>query len=143
MQNVQILFPNASKVGSGGDLVPGENSVTFDINEGARLGFFVVSNAHGKGYENREALESTTGRPVLKRGETENGEDRSNSGAGNHRDQPRPRRRRSRHPDRPRHARHPAAHVCRYTGVGEQVTTPRGVAQPSVGSLVSDGSDVS
>jgi hypothetical protein len=33
MQNVQILFPNASKVGSGGDLVPGENSVTFDINE--------------------------------------------------------------------------------------------------------------
>lgn len=59
--NVQILFPNASKQGSGGDLIPGQSNVTFDVSEGARLGFFVVSNGYGKGYLNREALSADTG----------------------------------------------------------------------------------
>lgn len=58
--NVQILFANASKQGSGGDLKPNESQVTFDVTSGAQLGFFVVSNGYGKGYENRDALNSTT-----------------------------------------------------------------------------------
>lgn len=59
--NVQILFPNASKVGSGGELIPGESNVQFDVSEGAQLGFFVVSNGYGKGYLNRAALSAETG----------------------------------------------------------------------------------
>ena len=61
IQNTQILFANASKIGSGGDLVPGETSVQFEVSAGAQLGFFVVSNGYGKGYDNRTALESTDG----------------------------------------------------------------------------------
>lgn len=59
--NVQILFPNASKVGSGGDLIPGQSNAQFDVTQGAQLGFFVVSNGYGKGYLNREALSAETG----------------------------------------------------------------------------------
>ena len=59
--NVQILFANASKEGSGGDLKPNETQVSFEVNANAQLGFFVVSNGHGKGYENREALEAENG----------------------------------------------------------------------------------
>lgn len=51
--NVQILFANASKQGSGGDLIAGKSQVTFDISAGAQLGFFVVSNGFGKGPLNR------------------------------------------------------------------------------------------
>ena len=61
MTNVDILFANASKVGSGGDLVPGESAVTVDMNAGDQLGFFVVSNGYGKGVDNRNALDSETG----------------------------------------------------------------------------------
>ena len=56
-ENVQILFPNASKTGSGGSLTPGESQVTFDVSEGAQLGFFVVSNGYGKGTTNQLALD--------------------------------------------------------------------------------------
>ncbi len=59
--NVQILFANASKEGSGGNLKPNETQVSFDVSASAQLGFFVVSNGHGKGYQNREALESESG----------------------------------------------------------------------------------
>ncbi|MEP0945130.1 MAG: DUF4114 domain-containing protein [Rhizobiaceae bacterium] len=59
--NVQILFPNASKAGSGGSLIPGETQVSFNVSDGAQLGFFVVSNGYGKGYENRQALEDLEG----------------------------------------------------------------------------------
>jgi len=55
--NPQILFANASKVGSGGDLLPGVSEVTFDITAGSQLGFFVISNGYGRGSENRTALE--------------------------------------------------------------------------------------
>ena len=65
-QNVQILFPNASKSGSGGDLIPGESQATFDVSAGAQLGFFVVSNGYGKGYTNREALEDSENRFELR-----------------------------------------------------------------------------
>ncbi len=60
--NVQILFPNASKAGSGGDLVPNQSQTTFGVADGVQLGFFVVSNGYGKGALNREALSSETGR---------------------------------------------------------------------------------
>ncbi len=64
--NVQILFANASKQGSGGDLIAGESQVTFDISAGAQLGFFVVSNGFGKGALNREALSATDGEFVFR-----------------------------------------------------------------------------
>ncbi|MDJ0613943.1 MAG: DUF4114 domain-containing protein [Rhizobiaceae bacterium] len=59
--NVQILFPNASKQGSGGDLIAGESKVAFDVSAGVQLGLFVVSNGFGKGYENQEALSDKDG----------------------------------------------------------------------------------
>jgi len=59
--NVQILFANASKEGSGGVLKPNETQVSFNVSAGEQLGFFVVSNGHGKGYQNREALEAENG----------------------------------------------------------------------------------
>ncbi|MBL1405838.1 MAG: DUF4114 domain-containing protein [Rhizobiales bacterium] len=58
---VKILFPNASKFGSGGELVPGVSAVQFAVSTGAQLGFFVVSNGYGKGYENQEALSGADG----------------------------------------------------------------------------------
>jgi len=61
VSNVQILFANASKQGSGGDLIPGQSAVSFDVSAGAQLGFFVVSNGYGKGYQNREALDGING----------------------------------------------------------------------------------
>lgn len=64
--NVQILFPNASKVGSGGDLVPNQTQTSFDVTDGTQLGFFVVSNGYGKGYLNREALSAETGHYELR-----------------------------------------------------------------------------
>lgn len=61
VSNVQILFANASKQGSGGDLISNQSNVQFDVSAGAQLGFFVVSNGYGKGTENREALEGLNG----------------------------------------------------------------------------------
>jgi|GEM_PF-954920 len=61
ISNVQILFANASKQHSGGNLVAGESEVTFDVAAGSQVGFFVVSNGYGKGSENREALEAEGG----------------------------------------------------------------------------------
>lgn len=66
ISNVQVLFPNASKTGSGGDLIPGESNVQFDVSEGTQLGFFVVSNGYGKGSANAEALSSTDGTFVFR-----------------------------------------------------------------------------
>jgi len=66
ISNVRILFANSSKQGSGGDLIPGESSVEFDVDAGAQIGFFIVSNGYGKGTLNREALESETGRFELR-----------------------------------------------------------------------------
>ena len=43
--DVQILFANASSVGSGGDLVAGQSSVNIDLKAGDQLGFFTVPNA--------------------------------------------------------------------------------------------------
>ncbi len=62
ISNVRILFPNASKAGSGGDLIPGQSAVEFGVSDGAQLGFFVVSNGYNKGTLNREALTTETGR---------------------------------------------------------------------------------
>lgn len=61
ISNTQILFPNASKVGSGGNLIAGESNVQFDVSQGAQLGFFVISNGYGKGSANAEALSSQDG----------------------------------------------------------------------------------
>ena len=72
--NVKILFPNASKTGSGGSLTPGESQVKFDVAEGAQLGFFVISNGYGKGYLNRAALDDPNGYFELRNGENEVGQ---------------------------------------------------------------------
>ncbi len=61
IKEVKILFANASKEGSGGELKPGESKVEFEVSEGAKLGFFVVSNGYGKGSENQKLLSSEDG----------------------------------------------------------------------------------
>jgi Ca2+-binding RTX toxin-like protein len=43
--DVDVLFANASAVGSGGDLIPGVSSVTVDLKAGDRVGFFVLPGA--------------------------------------------------------------------------------------------------
>ena len=63
--NTQILFANASKTGSGGELVPGVSSVGLDLFAGDKLGFFVVSNGYSKGTENQLALTAETGSYAL------------------------------------------------------------------------------
>ncbi|MDD9909894.1 MAG: DUF4114 domain-containing protein [Ahrensia sp.] len=66
MQDVQILFANASKAGSGGDLIAGESAVKFNVSAGTQLGFFIVPNGYGKGIQNRDALDSESGRFELR-----------------------------------------------------------------------------
>lgn len=44
--DVKVLFANASLVGSGGNLVAGQSSVSLDLVAGDKLGFFVVSNGY-------------------------------------------------------------------------------------------------
>ena len=56
--DVQILFPNASQVGSGGDLIPGQSSVPVELQAGDQIGFFIVSNGSGISMENTRALMS-------------------------------------------------------------------------------------
>ncbi|MEP1209940.1 MAG: DUF4114 domain-containing protein [Rhizobiaceae bacterium] len=72
-QNVQILFPNASKQGSGGSLTPGESQAAFNVSEGAQLGFFVVSNGYGKGTTNRLALDDDSNSYELRTADGETG----------------------------------------------------------------------
>lgn len=71
--NVKILFPNASKLGSGGELIPGQSNVEFDVSAGAKLGFFVVSNGYGKGTLNQEALSAETGHFELRNSDSQPG----------------------------------------------------------------------
>ncbi len=68
ISNVNVLFANASKTGSGGDLVAGKTSVTFAISEGAQLGFFVSPNAFGQGSLNQSLLSGKTGHFELRDG---------------------------------------------------------------------------
>lgn len=59
--DVDVLFPNASKVGSGGSLVPGESSVEVALEAGDQVGFFIVSNGYGKGGSNQAILSDLEG----------------------------------------------------------------------------------
>ena len=79
ISNVRILFPNSSKQGSGGDLIPGVSSVEFEIEAGTQVGFFIVSNGYGKGYVNRQALSDENGQFELRNADGEPGtmQDRS------------------------------------------------------------------
>ncbi len=42
--DVELIWENASAVGSGGDLVPGVSSATLDVAAGDRISFFIVAN---------------------------------------------------------------------------------------------------
>ncbi len=64
--DVSILFPNASKIGSGGDLIPGESAVALDLNAGDRIGFFIVSNGFGHGTDNQQHLSDPDGQFELR-----------------------------------------------------------------------------
>ena len=46
IQNIEMDWTNASQQGSGGDLVPGEAQVSFDVDAGARVGVFMVPNGN-------------------------------------------------------------------------------------------------
>lgn len=48
IHDVRIIFANASAQGSGGDLTPGESSVTVPLRERDQIGFFVASNAYSR-----------------------------------------------------------------------------------------------
>lgn len=58
--DVQILFANASKQGSGGDLIPGESTVEVELSAGDQLGFFVASNAFNKGANSSYLTDETS-----------------------------------------------------------------------------------
>ena len=47
VRDVTILFENASRVGSGGNLVPGETAVNLELGEDETIGFFIVPNGYG------------------------------------------------------------------------------------------------
>ena len=72
VENVRILFANASKVNGGGDLVKGETAVTLDVAPGEVIGFFLVPNAYrtdqalvqGSVFELRHPGEDESGSPV-------------------------------------------------------------------------------
>ncbi|WP_420414967.1 DUF4114 domain-containing protein [Roseibium sp.] len=51
--DVEILWPNASLQGSGGDLVQGESREFLDVEAGDRIGFFIISNGYNlnNGYQ--------------------------------------------------------------------------------------------
>lgn len=59
--DVDILFANASKQYSGGNLIPGQSTVDVPLSAGDQVGFFIVSNAYSKGWSNQQALESQEG----------------------------------------------------------------------------------
>ena len=46
--DVQILFANASKYDSGGELITGESSVDIDVGPDDELGFFILPNGYGR-----------------------------------------------------------------------------------------------
>lgn len=59
--DVDILFANASKQYSGGNLIPGQSTVDVPLSAGDQVGFFIVSNAYSKGWDNQQALDSQDG----------------------------------------------------------------------------------
>ena len=59
--DVDILFANASKQYSGGSLISGQSSVNVPLSAGDQVGFFIVSNAYGRGSSNQQALDSLEG----------------------------------------------------------------------------------
>ncbi len=73
VSNVQILFPNSSKAGSGGELIPGESSVEIDFQAGDKVGFFVVSNGFGISDNNRALLSDTQASFELRNGDGASG----------------------------------------------------------------------
>ncbi|WP_371153713.1 hypothetical protein [Jannaschia sp. 2305UL9-9] len=48
IEDVQIVFANASAQGSGGDLIAGESTVVVDAAWGDDLGFFILPNGYGQ-----------------------------------------------------------------------------------------------
>ncbi|MGR5503092.1 tandem-95 repeat protein, partial [Vibrio sp. DNB22_10_4] len=46
--DVNIGFENASQVGSGGDLIPGQSSITFEVEEGESFNLFVIPNGFNR-----------------------------------------------------------------------------------------------
>jgi Ca2+-binding RTX toxin-like protein len=63
IENVEILFANASAQGSGGALVGGQSSVKVELQAGDRIGFFVLPDGYSR---NGAALE--TGQYVVRDG---------------------------------------------------------------------------
>ena len=46
IEDVQIIFDNASKLDSGGELIPGESSVEIDVDASDNLGFFILPDGY-------------------------------------------------------------------------------------------------
>lgn len=48
VRDIEILFANASKEGSGGDLIGGESAVDVDLQANDQIGFFILSNGFSR-----------------------------------------------------------------------------------------------
>ena len=48
VHNVQMVFANASEVGSGGDLTAGKSTAQINLVAGERIGYFIVPNGYGQ-----------------------------------------------------------------------------------------------
>ncbi|MEH6496110.1 MAG: DUF4114 domain-containing protein [Pseudomonas marincola] len=46
--NTEIIWENASRTGSGGDLVPGVTQKSLDVDAGDQIGFFIISNGYSQ-----------------------------------------------------------------------------------------------
>lgn len=58
IHDVQIIFANASAVGSGGSLIPGKSSISVPLKARDQIGFFVASNAYHRN-DSRYLLQGT------------------------------------------------------------------------------------
>jgi len=46
IKDVDVIWKNASQVGSGGNLVPGQTTESLEVSAGDQIGFFIVSNGY-------------------------------------------------------------------------------------------------
>ena len=62
IKDVEVIWKNASQVGSGGDLVPGVTQQPLDVSAGDQIGFFIVSNGYSLNTSFFESAASNGGR---------------------------------------------------------------------------------
>ncbi len=59
--NTEIIWENASRTGSGGDLIPGVTQEALDVQAGDKIGFFIISNGYSQNSSFFNSTESEQG----------------------------------------------------------------------------------